>query len=286
MPSAGIEYQVNPRAMAYFSYSRGFKAGGVNGELGAVGPPQNFVYGPEYVNAYELGLKSKWFDDTLLLNFDLFRSDYKDLQVNSLYYQPVLNTYLTEVNNAAASRSQGVELETQWAVTKDFRLGANITYLDSHYVDFPNAPAATFQAFCASPGHYVLPDCLQFPNPVPPAANISGQRTNFAPLWSGSITASYSAPLPGGYKFITMLSPYFTSSYFFNNANGNDPALQIGGYIRLDGRLSLEAPGGHWNIDLIGRNLTDRVIDAYIYSQAQASKEQPRNVAVQFRYKY
>jgi len=54
--------------------------------------------------------------------------------------------------------------------------------------------------------------------------------------------------------------------------------------MRLDGRLSLEQPGGRWALDLIGKNLTDRIIADFSYSGA--SKEQPRNVAVQFRVKF
>ena len=282
-PSARLQYQITPQAMAYFSYNKGFKAGGVNAELGAIGPPQNFVYGPEHVNAYELGLKSKWFSDTVLLNLDVFRSNYTGLQVNTLIYAPLAMAYIGQVANAAASRSQGVELEAQWAISRDLRLSANVTYLDSTYVNFPNAPPGTLQGFCAT--DYVLPGCSVYPNPVPPIANLAGQRTQYAPLWSGSVTASYSMLLPREYKFTTELSPYFTSSYYGASASGNDPFFRVDSYVRLDARLSLETPAGHWAVDLIGKNLADRIIPAPIIL-GLASKEEPRNVAVQFRYRY
>jgi len=28
------------------------------------------------------------------------------------------------------------------------------------------------------------------------------------------------------------------------------------GYLRIDGRISLESPDGHWALDVIGKNLT------------------------------
>jgi len=51
--------------------------------------------------------------------------------------------------------------------------------------------------------------------------------------------------------------------------------------VRLDGRVALETRDGRWAIDLIGKNLTDRVIATSVNT-----KELPRALAVQFRYRY
>jgi hypothetical protein len=55
--------------------------------------------------------------------------------------------------------------------------------------------------------------------------------------------------------------------------------------MRLDARMSFEREGGPWAIDLIGKNLTDHTILVF-NTPGFSSKEQPRNVAVQFRYRY
>jgi len=266
MPSAGLQYRLNPEVMAYASYSRGFKAGGFN----AIDPtnndhnPGNGAYGPEYVNAYEAGIKSKWLDDRLLVNVDVFLSDYKDLQVTSDIYQPLTNTYVSTVRNAAQSRSQGVELEMKWALTRALTLGANVGYLDAHYVSYPSA----------------APTALQQQNGLL-VQDLSGSPTDFAPKWSGSLMASYSVPL-GNYRLLTEVTPYFSSSFF--TSSGTDDSLDlVGGYVRLDARLSLSAVGQHWTLDLIGKNLANRIIPIIEY-QGFAEKEAPRNVAIQFRY--
>jgi iron complex outermembrane receptor protein len=284
MPSAGIQYQVDSQVMAYFSYSRGFKAGGFDGLNSVIGPPHTLVaYEPEHVNAYELGLKSKWLDDRVLFDLDVFRSNYNALQVEASVFIPSLNAFEGRVANAAVSVSQGVEFEGQWAVTKDFRLSANVTYLESYYVSYPNGPLNTEQKFCAQ--SYVLPYCSIYPNPVPPSADLSGQPTEYAPRWSGSVSASYSLLLPADYKFTTDLSPYFTSAY---DTDSGDPFYHVSAYVRLDGRLTLEKTGDRWAFDLIGKNLTNRIIVANPsgFSLYQVSKEQPRNVAIQFRYRW
>jgi len=138
------------------------------------------------VNAYELGLKSKWFDDTVLLNLDVFRSDYQGLQVTAVLFQPVSNVFAPVIRNAAVSRSQGVELETQWAATRNLRLSANITYLESFYVSFPNASPPILQQYCTT--NYVLPYCSIYPKPVRilPISPVKPRHTR--PRWSGSVT--------------------------------------------------------------------------------------------------
>ena len=284
MPSAGIQYQVDSDVMAYFSFSQGFKAGGFNG-LAPTAPLDQLAFGPEHVNDFELGLKSKWFDDRLLLNLDVFRENYKDLQTSAVFFNPQLNAAFSFVQNAAAARSQGVELETQWAISKDLRIAANVTYLDAYFSRFPNAERTTLQNFCAIPGQYVLPYCSIYPNPVPATANLTGTSLDFSPKWSGSITASYSVLFSGGYKLTNTLSPYFTSRYNQQQA----PYLPgTSGYVRLDARLTLAFPNDRLLVDVIGKNLTDRnIVTSYGGDVTTlATKEEIRNVALQFRYRW
>jgi iron complex outermembrane recepter protein len=266
MPSAGAQYQIDSDRMLYFSYTRGFKSGGINAQNG-LGIPSTEEYGPEHVNAYELGLKSKWFNDRLLINLDVFRSDYQGLQVDESLFHPESNVYTAEVGNAGSARSQGVELESQWVITKEFRVSANVTYLDSYYVSFPDASATTLALF----------------NGVQ-VSDLSGQATQYAPRWSGSLNARYTLFLPGGFQFITQASPYFSSRYFIQSG---DPFYIVDAYTRLDGRVSLESPDGHWAVDIIGKNLTDRIITTgWGGSFNLESKQEPRNVAVQVRYHF
>lgn len=281
MPSGSIQYQIDPKSMAYLSYSRGFLAGGFNG-LTPFLPGGANSYSPEYVNAYEAGIKSEWFDDTLLVNLDVFRSNYSGLQVNANIFNPTVNGYLPRVANAADSRSQGVELETQWIATKNLRFSANVTYLDAYFINFPGASASTLQTFCAS--DYVLPYCSAYSNPPGPlVVNLAGKQMPYAANWSGAVKADYSFGLPGGYKLTTDLSPYFTSNYYLISG---DPIYRVPGYVRLDGRLTLELPGGHWSMDLIGKNLTNHLIVTDSSNFYLESMEPPFTVAGQIRFKW
>jgi len=91
--------------------------------------------------------------------------------------------------------------------------------------------------------------------------------------------------LPGNLKLTTEVDPYFSSSY-----NNQDPyILGTSAYVRLDARLSLASPEGHWTVDLIGKNLTNRIIVISlpgIDNASSAQKEKPANVAAQIRWRW
>jgi iron complex outermembrane receptor protein len=273
LPSAKIQYQMEADAITYFSAARGFLAGGFNG-TDSTNVRSNVPFNPEYVNAYEVGLKSKWFDSTVLLNLDVFRSDYSNLQVSdfvagSTGANGVATPGYQAIRNAADSRSQGLEFEGQWAAGQHLRLSANVTYLEAYYSNYPNGPATLAAT--------VLGIETQ---------SLSGRPTLFAPRWSGSVTGAYNTSLPGDYRFTSELICYFTTGYFLQGDAADDPLLYQGGYVRWDSHLSFQNPDGHWVIDLIGRNLTNRVIVTTFGGPFLAAKEEPANFAVQFRYRW
>jgi iron complex outermembrane recepter protein len=267
MPSARIQYKIASQAMAYASYSRGFLAGGFNFN-DPTGVAANVPYKPEYVNAYEAGLKTEWLDNRLIVNFDVFRSDYTDLQ--AAITEPLVagGPVVQLVRNAASSRSEGFEFEQKLLISDTFRLSSNITYLHAYYISYPNAGATTLQQ-------------LEGTN----FQNLSGQSTPFAPRWSGSVSAAYLAPVWNDYKFITEVSPFFSSRYDLGGVD--DPLFGEfqSGYIRLDSRLSMERADGRWAVDLIGKNLTDRIVLTYGTAYI-TTKQPPRNVAIQLRVKF
>jgi outer membrane receptor protein involved in Fe transport len=270
MPSGRVQYQIAPSAMTYLSYSRGFKAGGFNG-TDTTGQAANLPFAPEHVDAYELGLKSEWFNNRLLMNLAVFRSDYSDLQSSVSIVTPA-GALQSLVKNAAASRSQGVELEGQWAISENFRLAANATHLDAYYVSYPN----------------VTPTALQTLQGLK-VQDLSGRPTQFSPDWSGSLTATYSTTLLGEDRLTMELNSYFSSMYYVA-AVDDDLIGRQSGYVRLDTRLTFETADRRWAFDVLGRNLTNQ--DIALFANAVPTslgtgnqvKEQPRSYGLQVRY--
>ncbi|THD80478.1 MAG: TonB-dependent receptor, partial [Phenylobacterium sp.] len=128
----GIQWDPEPGTMAYFNFSRGYKAGGfrigIDTTIGA-SPSTN----PEHLNAFELGLK-KDFGRTFQVNAALFYYDYSNDQIpltvaqtagavgpaNSIFY------------NVPKAKSQGFELESIWQPIDHLQILFNYSYLDAH----------------------------------------------------------------------------------------------------------------------------------------------------------
>ena len=114
--------------LVYASYAHGYKAGGANppppvfatyGSPDADGPPIEILpdtFGPEFVDAFEVGTKNTLFDGVLTLNLTGFYYDYKGYQTSEIRNRSAVNSnYDAEV--------WGAELEADWRVSEALRLG-------------------------------------------------------------------------------------------------------------------------------------------------------------------
>lgn len=271
MPSAKVQYQVTTDAMAYLSYSRGFKAGGFSvAELSAI--EANYPFDPEFVDAYEAGFKSEWLDRRMLFNLALFRNDFSDLQV-VIQGTSATGALINFIRNAAASRSQGVEIESQWIVSPMFRVGVAGTYLDSKYERYPNAGPTYAQQLAGRTSQ-----------------DLSGHRTLYAPKWSGNVTATLTVPVSSSYELTAEAIGILSTRY--QTYSTDDPLTAQPGYGRLDARLSLDSADGRWGVDVIGKNLTNTLIRTFSGYQPTSrgslfqDREQFRSVALQLRYHF
>ena len=115
-------------SLIYASISRGYKGGGVNPPRIDFNPnvvqfqflPQTFR--PEYVNAFEVGMKHSFNGGRFTFNATGFFYDYKDFQVSQIVDRIAYN----ENFNAT---SWGVELEAAWRPSRAFRMDGNLGYL-------------------------------------------------------------------------------------------------------------------------------------------------------------
>ena len=124
----------------YLRIATGYKAGGI-AESGAVGTfTPDFVFDPEEVLTYEIGLKSMLAQDHVRLNVAVFYSEFDDMQLGFNTNPADLSEVL--LTNAGSATVGGVEIEGQWAATDDLQFSVNYTYLDPE-IDQVDAPAGT-----------------------------------------------------------------------------------------------------------------------------------------------
>jgi iron complex outermembrane receptor protein len=143
----GADYDLAPGTMAYGSVSTGYKAGGFNdgclagaSALGidcpqAVAVAANTLfYQPETLRAWEIGLKSRFWDKRASVNLAAFDYDYKNLQLSNVAIVQGAPRYVTQ--NAGAASIRGLELDGQANPTPSDRITYALTLLDAHYLTY------------------------------------------------------------------------------------------------------------------------------------------------------
>lgn len=266
MPSVGVQYDVTSAVMAYASYSAGFKAGG----YGATSQPD--VFAPENVDAFELGIKGDLADRLISFNLALFLSNYNDLQEAVVAFSQS-GSVENVVRNAASARSKGIELGLKLRPAANLSITADLAYLDSKYLRFPNGT-------CTQLANAADPLCVQ---------DLSGKRRAFAPRFSGNIGAELTIPVGGGQ--IAIAPNAYSSSAFFQTSTA-DPLLQQNGFAKVDLRLGYVTPDRRWTFSVIGKNLTDRTTAGFrqpitlAFGSTSALLDPPRTVAFQLNYQF
>ncbi len=143
-PMAGVSYQLSDDAMAYFTFTKGFTAGGFNGRGGSVstiGP-----FDPEKATNFELGFKSEWFERRLRANATAFSTKVKDFQTAFIRPAPGGGGQETIQSNLGALKTKGVELELSAVPTEGLTAWFNTSFLKTQRDGFctdPDGPSGT-----------------------------------------------------------------------------------------------------------------------------------------------
>ena len=258
-PKVLLEYHIDADTLLYGSVNRGFKSGVIN-----VGS-QNPVINPEYVWAYESGLKMKGLNNRLQFTAAAFYYDYKDLQVGFVNAQSVVETI-----NAAAAHNYGLETSLRAQVAPQFIVDLSATYLSAKYTQFTTGDYRNGFA----------------------ATDVSGNYLDNAPEYTGRVGLEYTVPLSGsaGRLQFRAEEAYQARVYFteFNNADATQ-----GGYGLLNGSAEWVSSNAHWSATAWIRNATDKfaiannIITAPLYSSVRVgSVIPPRTFGVTVGYQF
>ncbi len=124
-PRLTLTKHYGPDLMTYASIARGFRGGGANGP-GAPDP----IYKGDSVWTYELGTKTAFLEQRVVLNAAVFYNDYRDFIGQNTLAPSTTGAGFVAVNlNTGNVRSYGAELEAHVAPTRQLRLDAGFTLL-------------------------------------------------------------------------------------------------------------------------------------------------------------
>jgi iron complex outermembrane receptor protein len=252
-----LDHHFTDDVMVYASASRGFKAGSWNhGSLCAttlpscptVAPPVN----PEVVLAYEIGLRSDWFDRRLRLNLSAFNYDYSDLQIQAVVGVPPVSL----LTNAAEAKIYGAELETVFRVTPNLRVNLNVSALNTEYSSFPGAIA--FHPRPAAPF-----------NNAQVVIDATGNELSRSPQLSSTLGFNWVIPVGDGEVDING-TWYHTDSFFWEPEN----RLVQPSYDLFNAQVAWR-PNDKLQLRLWGKNLSDEKYYSYQTTTTVGDQGQP-----------
>ena len=251
----GMRWEPTSNLNFYGTVSTGFKGPGFNSNTGD-GSAQ--AVRPETTTAYELGAKTRFWDDRISANLALFRTDLKNFQTEQaeVVYQngiPASGSFLLE--NAGGMRTQGVELEMQAVPSDGLMLDGNLAYTDARYTSFTNAQCYTNQtvaAGCIAPTNVTAG--------VPHVAgyqNLTGTFLPLVPEWAFNLGAQYTFPIGSGAFYGTARADYnWRSKVQWDYSNA--PNTTENGYGLLGLSFGLENKEKHYQLVGYIKNVTNQ----------------------------
>ncbi len=207
---------------SYAKVARGWKAGGFNAEAPtyeeAVRP-----YKEETVTSYELGMKSRWWDQRFQANIAVFYNQIKDLQTAEL----ISPSPYSKIYNVGRLNSYGAELETLLAVSDAITLFLNYGY---QHAEFDGSGTEDFVQVTYAPENKA-------------SVGMSYGRQAHYGQWRGRVDYSY------------------TDSQFFYTTQPATDLTHSSAYGLLNARVALTeidaGDGRSFEVGIWGKNLTD-----------------------------
>ena len=131
-PKIGPTWQPTEDTNLYSYWTRAFRSGGYNlRQTDPTSPPA--AYGQESVDAFEIGLKQRFFDKRLTFGLAAFDDKYKHLQRDLAYSLPGGIGNVATTQNVGDATISGIEFETTAAITPELTLSANYGYLSNKW---------------------------------------------------------------------------------------------------------------------------------------------------------
>jgi iron complex outermembrane receptor protein len=254
-----LSYKVAPDVLAYGTYAKTFKSGGINLNgvpLDAGGVPilSAGAIRPEKVDHFEVGVKSQFWDRRATLNLTGFWTEIRDYQANVNNSQlGLLRGYLA---NADKVRVRGIEADFSVRPSDRLNAYANGAYTDHEYVSFVDAPCPP-ELSGGGTGTPVSPPGTAGGN-SPANCDISGQWLPGISKWAVSWGAEANTPASILGKDGEVYLGYDASyrSKFSSNAS-RSADLDVNGYSLHNFRLGFRAFDG-FNIYAWVRNAFDQ----------------------------
>ena len=226
---AAVEYDVAQRSLLYASVESGYRSGGFNLASGYES------YQPEYITAFTVGSKNRFFDNRVQLNVEGFYWKYRNQQVSHVGVD-LAGQQGNFTQNVGNSEIKGAEVEARFLATPTIMFSADAQFLDTNYKNY------LYQTPIGTAPPYTTCAVSLSANPALYNVDCSGKPSYNSPRLTVNLAAQKTFEL-GNYKIVV----------------GADTQYRSAQYIGFEYRPSQLAPG-NWrtNATVSFGNINDR----------------------------
>jgi iron complex outermembrane receptor protein len=134
----GFEFDLAPRVMAYVTYQTGYQPGTYN-EFQST-PGNSAEVKPATLKAITAGIKTRLFDNRLQINNEFFYYDYRNLQLQAINVNAILNP----IFNAEKVSIPGNQLDILYQPDNDSRFNLSVSYVHARNKKFVTPLGTSF----------------------------------------------------------------------------------------------------------------------------------------------
>ncbi|MDQ2751716.1 MAG: TonB-dependent receptor, partial [Bacteroidota bacterium] len=244
-PKASLQYLVSNNNNVYFTYSRGYRVGGLSPLSPDPSQPPLYAYLPENSNNYEAGSKNVFWDDKLQLNVAAYTTFINNAQVPTL----VLPQAVTIIKNTGRLQTNGIEAEVAATPLKGLQIDYNAGIVHTKYTSLKIAQNGT-------------------------EVNLDGKKQIYTPAATSMLAAQYNFVLSKEAKLMVRGEWQYRGKMYFDFAN----TIAQDGYNLFGARVGVETK--EVGVYVWGRNLSNTKYIAYAYDFGAVHLGDPRTYGI------
>jgi iron complex outermembrane receptor protein len=242
---ASAEFDVGPQNLLYATVESGYRAGGFQLAEG------KSSYNPEFITAYTIGSKNRFFNNKVQLNVEGFYWKYKDQQI-TYFTVDTSGTLINSNENAGKSTIKGLDIDAIFKPTSTTTLNGKVQYLKATYDDL--------HLFTASPRDniacpFALTGGTAGGAPVKDF-NCSGKPLLYSPKWTVNLGAEQVVPLGHALELVGNVATAWRDDQW--GAFEYLDFEHIRAYWQTDLNLTLRAADGGWSLGAFLYNLENK----------------------------
>jgi len=285
---ATLEWNTTDEVLLYATFVQGYKGPAFNVTSGST-PDNTEPADPETSESFEVGMKSSWLDNRLVLNVAVFHTEYDDFQAQATESELILDENGNPVDqnedgiddrrfsfiltNVGSVTTEGIEIDVMGQLTENLSLFGGLAYIDAEIDEYPGGPCSFGQEF-RGVGYRGQTSC----GDDPANQDLNGGELPFSPDWKLNLAANYILPLDGQ-SFDVILHGAFRAQDDVQLSIDQDRYQRQDAYEVVDLALKLLDKEDRYSASLFIKNAFD---EDYVLAVGAQNENLIPNAYVQF----